>query len=117
MHRIFRVSLCLLLAGSAGCSTLRKLLPARKLQPQNQKTEERPKEPERIGTITLVNEEERFVVVDTGSGQVPAEGSALKVFGDGRETAVLAVGDVRRRPFIVADIVRGEPRKGDLVFR
>ena len=74
-------------------------------------------EPVRVGTITLVNEDDRFAVVDVGSAGVPPAGTALKVFGDGVETAVLAVGDVRRRPFIVGDIVSGMPRKGDAVFR
>ena len=73
--------------------------------------------PERVGIITLVNERDRFVVVDVGQGGVPASGTALKSFRDKTETSVLAVGDVRRRPFIVGDIVSGDPKKGDEVFK
>jgi len=65
----------------------------------------------------LVNEEESFALVDFGTRDVPEKGAALKVFGEGAETAVLAVGDVRHRPFVAADIVKGMPRKGELVFR
>jgi hypothetical protein len=73
--------------------------------------------PERIGVITLVNEQDRFVLVDVGEKGVPPSGTALKSFREKVETSILTVGDVRRRPFIVGDIVTGAPQKGDEVFK
>jgi hypothetical protein len=111
------VHLLLLLCCSIGfpaCSALRHLR-----SPESKAlraTAVRPS-PERVGVITLVNERDRFVVVDVGQVGVPASGTALKAFRDKTETAVLAVGDVRRRPFIVGDIVSGDPKKGDEVFK
>ena len=73
--------------------------------------------PQRVGTITLVNEAARFVLIDTGMGAVPAIGTALKSFSGDAPSGVVAVGDVTRRPFVVADIVQGAPKKGDGVFQ
>jgi hypothetical protein len=110
--RIFLIAL--LLVAACGCSSARKLWP---FKPPPKATRFRGANPERVGTVILVNEEERFALVDFGMRDVPEQGAALKVFGEGTETAVLAVGDVRKRPFVAADIVKGMPRKGDLVFK
>lgn len=72
--------------------------------------------PQMVGTVTLVNEALRFVLVDVGTLYTPEPGSALKCIANGQETAVLAVSPERKRPFITADIVKGTPRPGDLVF-
>jgi hypothetical protein len=71
--------------------------------------------PQRVGTVAVVNEELRFVLVDVGSLYTPRPGTALKSFSDGTETGVLAVDPEKQRPFIVADIVKGEPKVGDEV--
>ena len=73
--------------------------------------------PQRVGTITLVNEAERFVLIDTGVGALPPIGTALKSFSGETSSGVVAVGNVTRRPFVVADIVQGTPKKGDGVFQ
>ena len=73
--------------------------------------------PVRVGTIMLVNEEQRFVLIDTGMVAAPTVGTALKSFTGENASGVLAVGNVTRRPFIVADIVQGAPLKGDAVFQ
>jgi hypothetical protein len=70
-----------------------------------------------VGTITLVNETSRFVLIDVGDSVVPAQGMALKSIANGVETGVVAVGDVKRRPFAIADIVSGSPKKGDAVYQ
>ena len=69
--------------------------------------------PQRVGRVALVNEDLHFVLVDVGTLYVPQPGMALKSFSAGRETGILAVSAERREPFIVADIVRGEPKVGD----
>jgi len=71
--------------------------------------------PRRVGTVAVVNEELRFVLVDVGSLYSPAPGTALKSFSAGAETGILAVDPEKERPFIVADIVKGEPKVGDTV--
>jgi hypothetical protein len=106
--------LAFLLAGPCGCAKDRKFWPFKKTA---KATRARGADPQRVGTITLVNEEQGFALVDFGTRDVPEAGTALKVFGDGAETAILAVGEVRRRPFVAADIVKGMPRKGDVVFK
>ena len=73
--------------------------------------------PVRVGTITAVNEDAHFVLIDTGLAAVPAVGTALKSFTGESASGVLAVGNVIRRPFVVADIVQGTPVKGDAVFQ
>ena len=72
---------------------------------------------QKIGTVTLVNESEKFVLIDTGVAAVPPPGTALKAFSGETPSGVVAVGNVNRRPFVVADIVHGMPKKGDDVFQ
>ena len=98
-----------------GCATFKKMnvLPRRKPKP----VVARAVVPVRVGTITLVNEEQRFVLIDTGMAAAPAVGTALKSFTGESASGVLAVGNVNRRPFVVADIVQGAPLKGDAVFQ
>ncbi len=71
--------------------------------------------PRRVGTVAVVNDELRFVLVDVGSQYTPPAGMALKSFSGGAETSVLAVSPEKQRPFIAADIIKGEPKVGDAV--
>jgi hypothetical protein len=73
--------------------------------------------PQFAGTIVLVNEDEHFVLIDVGFSSVPRSGTALKAISGGVETGVVTVGEVRKRPFAVADIVSGAPKRGDRVFQ
>ena len=74
-----------------------------------------PPVPQRIGAIALVNQDLHFVLIDVGSLYVPASGTALKSFSGPAETAILAVDPERDRPFVVADIIKGDPKVGDQV--
>jgi hypothetical protein len=65
----------------------------------------------------LVDETNGFVLIDIGNYAPPETGQALKTFTDGTESGVLAVSAERRPPYIVADIVKGEPERGDAVFQ
>ncbi len=71
--------------------------------------------PQRVGTIATVNEDLHFVLVDVGSLYAPGAGTALKSFSNGVETGILAVSPEKERPFIVADIIKGDPKIGDEV--
>ena len=104
-----------LLAGAPGCASFKKmhLLPHRKSKPAPVQAAV----PGRVGTITLVNNDEHFVLIDTGMAAAPATGTALKCFTGEAVSGVVAVGNVNRRPFVVADIVQGAPKKGDAVFQ
>ena len=68
-----------------------------------------------MGTIALVSGDLSYVLVDVGSLSSPEPGTALKSFSGGAETAILAVDPEKQRPFIVADIIRGNPKVGDEV--
>jgi hypothetical protein len=115
-QRFASIGLCLALTlGTPGCALVTNLLKSKKKKDDTRV--ERATVPERVGEIVLLNEEAHFVLVDLETGNPPEAGTALKVMRQGVEIGVLALGDVRRRPFIVADIVKGEPRKGDLVYR
>ncbi len=114
MQTVFRLCLLAALGVLPGCAALRKVSP---WKPVPRAERLRGANPLRVGVIALVNVERGFVVIDTGTLPVPAAGTALRVFGEGVETAVLAVGDISRRPMVVAEVVRGMPRRGDVVFR
>lgn len=73
--------------------------------------------PKQVGAILMVNADEKFVVIDSGVWVPPESGTALKCMRDGVETGVVAVGAERRGGHVVADIVTGDPRKGDHVFQ
>jgi hypothetical protein len=98
---------------SSGCGVLSKWKRERKAR----KTAAQPAVPRFVGTITLVNEEDRFVLIDNGNSPVPPTGAALKSFAGEVESGVLSVGSVRRAPFVIADIVKGAPHKGDTVYQ
>lgn len=70
-----------------------------------------------VGTVTLVNEEGKFVLVDNGALPVPPVGGVLKCYpaAASEPSAELVATDVRKRPFTIADIREGVPRKGDRV--
>jgi hypothetical protein len=115
-QRLASIGLCIVLAsGSTGCTLLARAFESRKKKDDTRV--ERATVPERVGEIVLLNEDAKFVLVDLDAGHPPDAGTALKVMRRGVEVGVLALGDVRRRPFIVADIVSGTPQKGDVVYR
>ena len=86
----------------AGCATHRKKV--------------MPPEHREVGTVVLVNDSGRFVLIDFGArGPVP-DGIALKTFSNGQETGVLTLSAERKPPFAIADIASGNPQKGDIVM-
>ena len=70
-----------------------------------------------VGTITLVNDDGHFVLIDSGMSPGPLPGAVLKCRTAVGESGELKAGDVRRRPFAIADVVKGTPRVGDQVFQ
>lgn len=103
---ICAVLLCSL--GSPGCALLhRKQKPPKPAPPSAVA----------VGTVTLVNEEGKFVLVDNGALPVPPVGGVLKCYQPAatEPSAELVTTDVRKRPFTIADISQGAPHKGDRV--
>ena len=72
--------------------------------------------PRLLGKITLVNEEEKFALIDIGSLPAPEAGLKLRSMSATSETGELTVSAARRRPFVIADIESGEPQIGNRVF-
>lgn len=107
-----RALICALLLcslASPGCALLhRKKKPVPKSAPPSAMS---------VGTITLVNEEGKFVLVDNGALPVPPVGGLLKCYQPSatEPSAELVATDVRKRPFTIADIREGAPHKGDRV--
>jgi len=99
-----------------GCSLLQKfqqkLLPARQVTaPQN------PKSAQCIGTVIMVNIESAFVLIDNGSRPSPTKGTGAQSRSADGSSVELRLTEIRKRPFLIADIVAGTPQKGDQVFQ
>jgi hypothetical protein len=69
------------------------------------------------GKVSMVNTAGKFVLLECDAWGAPAEGTALKSLRYGAETAILAASKERRGSYVVADIVKGEPQRGDEVFQ
>lgn len=72
--------------------------------------------PKLVGVVSMVNPDGQFVLVESNQSAALESGTALKCIRDGVESAVIAVGKERRRPYVTADIVKGDPQRGDQVF-
>lgn len=94
-----------------GCALVPNFLRKRRAK------DETPKAPQLIGTVVLVNPEGGFVLVDSGSLPSPAMGKAAQARSPDGSVAELRVTEVRKRPFVIADVVNGTPRTGDQVFQ
>ena len=81
-----------------------------------------PSKPTRVGTVRVIGHGQHFVLVEVPGGGVPTlpDGQLLRCVSsladDAGVTATLRAGRERRRPYIVADVVNGEPHVGDSVF-
>ena len=76
----------------------------------------------RVGTVRVIGNAGRFVLIE-----IPGGGASSLPYGqtlrcaatpsaDAPATATLRVARERRQPFVVADVVSGEPRVGDCVY-
>jgi len=98
----------LLLTPLVGCG----LLPRQKTaQPAG------PPAPLLIGTITLVNTAQHFVLIDSTNSPGPPPDVTLQAHAPDGPVAELKSSAIRRRPFSIADIVKGTPKVGDQVFQ
>jgi hypothetical protein len=108
---------CVLLAMSfmqPGCAALKKKAEARKKAAKEKASK---REPRLIGVVALVNSDGGFVLIDCGTNPAPSGDEILKCKTGEIESAELRVSEIRRHPFVIADIVKGVPIKGDLVYQ
>lgn len=70
-----------------------------------------------VGTVTLVSEDPSYVLIDNGSLPPPSAGTVLTIENPGGVPVEMKVTRIQKPPFVVADIVKGTPKKGDRVFR
>jgi hypothetical protein len=106
---LFSVLILAALLAFPGCAMMhRKKKPVPRAVPVPQ--------PLLVGKIALVNEAGHFVLVDNGTLPAPPSGVTLKTFTGAVQSGELESGEVRRPPFLIADIRAGAPKKGDRVY-
>jgi len=69
-----------------------------------------------VGTIAVVNREDRFVLIDATAYSAASPGDSLTCLSSAKEVSTVRVSSERRPPFLIADIVAGKPQVGDRVF-
>jgi hypothetical protein len=69
-----------------------------------------------VGTISLVNEDGKFALIDNGTSPLPPVGGQLESFTGDVKSGELVATQARRHPFTIADIRSGQPKKGDRVL-
>lgn len=69
------------------------------------------------GVIKLFNEDQRFVLIAGEQTASPEPGTELRAYRGQTETALLRVGVEKRRAWVIADVVKGEPGTGDRVIQ
>ena len=116
MHPFVRVLFVIALVPSLlpGCALWHKLVRTKQPAANQEKV---PKPAQLIGTIVLVNTEGGFVLIDNGSRPSPTMGTTAEGRSPDGSSAQLRVTEVRKRPFVIGDIVSGAPRVGDAVYQ
>jgi hypothetical protein len=99
-----------------GCTLLHNWKEKRRAA-QEKRLRDVSKAPQLVGTITLVNAVGAFALIDSAGSPSPPAGTIIKSRTAGTESGELRVSDVRKRPFFIADVVKGTPQKGDQVFQ
>ncbi len=107
-----RMALALALAVGPGCANLGKVTFKKNRPPRATAA---PK-PLLIGSIALVNEGSHFVLIDNGDLAAPSPGETLKTYTGQAPSGELLSTAMTRRPYLIADIKSGEPKKGDRVM-
>ncbi len=82
------------------------------------KPEPPPAEPPRlIGTVKVVNKDDKFVLIDAVNYGGTQPGDSLICIVNQRQTALLRASALRNPPFLIADITGGAPSPGDKVYQ
>ncbi len=73
--------------------------------------------PTQIGVIRQVNIASQFVLIDAQMSSAAQAGDTLVVIADRKVTSELKLTALRAGSFLIADILTGEPRADDPVYR
>ncbi len=114
---LIRVSTVVLLGALGGGCGLLHFGGARRRAAAEASLAESRRAPLAIGRVSLVNVEGRFALIEATMAQSPGTGTVLRSYTGNAVSSELRVTGVRRRPFLVADLVSGMPVKGDLVVQ
>ena len=68
------------------------------------------------GTIQLVNTAENFVLIESESASPVIPGEKYLSVHNGRESGTLLMTSLKAHPFLIADIVSGNPSTGDKIY-
>ena len=68
------------------------------------------------GTIQLVNTAENFVLIESESATPVIPGEKYLSVQNGRESGTLRMTSLKAHPFLIADIVSGNPSTGDKIY-
>ena len=120
---LFRKSICTILLGAtllSGCAgKAAKRMAAHRAGTGNDTAESGAKEGPlwqmRLGRVVLVNRSLDFVLIDAGTSPSPEPGSRLRAYAGGEPSAELAVSVHQQRPYLIADILSGDPHVSDMV--
>lgn len=72
--------------------------------------------PQWAGSIRMVNTAEQFVLIESGAIAAAVPGETYLAVGSGSETATLRMTNLKNPPFLIADIVSGNPSPGDKIY-
>lgn len=72
--------------------------------------------PQFVGTITSVNLENKFVLIDAASVQSVKTGDTLVCISNQQISSSLTMSALKSSPFIIADIANGTPSTGEKVY-
>lgn len=68
------------------------------------------------GTIRMVNKNENFALVEAESATPCVVGEKYICVRNGRESGTLVITSLRAHPFLIADILGGDPCDGDKIY-
>ena len=72
--------------------------------------------PQWAGSIRMVNTAENFVLIESGAMAAIVPGETYFSVGSGSETASLRMTSLKNPPFLIADIISGNPSPGEKVY-
>ena len=78
-------------------------------------SEAKPKPAQASAKVVMVNAELKFVVLEFSTGEVPTVGSQITLYRGKDRVATVKATEPMKPPLVTADILDGEPRKGDEV--
>jgi len=69
------------------------------------------------GTIRMVNAGEKFVLIESHTPALITPGETYLAISSGKETASLRMTSLKNSPFLIADILSGNPSQGEKIYR